>query len=1192
MTLTSMMLHVMRSSITTDLLERTARKETLYIGGATRAGRALIASALSKKKNAPLLVIVPTLEEAAAWQSVLQLMGWGKTYLYPTSESCPYDSVEPNNEIIWGQLQVLSELCSGDCKNNVAIVSTERSLQPHLPPKSSLVEECISFKKGDAIDIELLSAKITKLGYKRNNSTDTEGVWSRRGDIIDIYPVSSELPIRLELFGDVIDKLREFDPVSQKSLDALESVTITPTSFNSLVCSEIRQRLPEGLQTLLDNQNLDLLLEGGIPKGSKRLTGLAWPSPCCLLDYLPEDTFVALDEKRRVIEHCNKWLDHVNEIYSETINELTLSADNSLPILPPNLHRSFSSCIKELIHFSVINLSELFEANTSENCFDLASKSLNLYPNQFGMISQEIRSHVQKHFSVWIMSAQPSRTVSLLEEHDCISRFVPNSNDLSSIERLIAQNTPTTLKGNNTSDLIGFTLPVWRVLLVTDREIFGQQCLSSTGYIRKRRRASSSKVNPNKMQQGDYVVHRNHGIGRFLKIEKNAFSGEIRDYLVVQYLDGILRVAADQLGSLGRFRSTDGKSPKINKMGGQTWGNLKERAKKSISKLAVDLVRLYAERNNTKGYAFPSDGPWQFELEESFPYEPTPDQKQAVVEVKRDMERDKPMDRLVCGDVGYGKTEVAIRAVFKAITSGKQAAILAPTTVLAQQHWRTISDRFAPYPIKVSLLNRFKSSAEKKVILSELRAGKIDAVVGTHQILSKNVVFDSLGLLVVDEEQRFGVNQKEKIKSIKKDIDVLTLSATPIPRTLYMSLSGVREMSLITTPPPSRRPIKTHISVFDEEIIRSAICQELDRGGQIFYVVPRVEGIDDVALKLKQMIPNLNVLVAHGQMAENQLENAMIAFNSGEADLMLCTTIVESGLDIPRVNTILIEDSQKFGLSQLYQLRGRVGRSGVQAHAWLFYPNNTALSDTARQRLRAIQEFADLGSGYQLAMRDMEIRGVGNLLGVQQSGQMEAIGFDLYMELLQECLSELQGQNIPVVEDTQIDLQVTAFIPADWIVDNEEKFQAYRDATNCTTNAQLVELATIWTDKYGQIPSAVATLIEVMKLKLLARKTGFSRITQVKANLVLETTMEEQAFRLLRKGLPDHLHSRLIYKQEKGRNAIVTARGLGVLSNDKQIEQISSWLSLMKEQIPSEDGKTELELQKELEQRNNNVLSV
>jgi transcription-repair coupling factor (superfamily II helicase) len=645
---------------------------------------------------------------------------------------------------------------------------------------------------------------------------------------------------------------------------------------------------------------------------------------------------------------------------------------------------------------------------------------------------------------------------------------------------------------------------------------------------------------------------------------------------VVQYADGLLRVAADQLGSLGRYRATGESPPELNRMGGTAWVRAKERAQKAIRRVAMDLVKLYAERHKAPGFAFPADGPWQSELEDSFPYEPTPDQIRAIAEVKRDMEQPAPMDRLVCGDVGFGKTEVAIRAIFKAVTAGRQAALLAPTTVLAQQHWRTLSERFAPYPIKVALLNRFRTTGERRVIQEGLEGGTIDVVVGTHQLLGKGTGFRQLGLLVVDEEQRFGVNQKEKIKALRKDVDVLTLSATPIPRTLYMSLSGVREMSLITTPPPLRRPIRTHLAPRDEEAVRSAIRQELDRGGQVFYVVPRVEGIEEVAEQLRQMLPGLRLLVAHGQMPEGELESAMVAFNAGEADVMLCTTIIESGLDIPRVNTILVEDAQRFGLAQLYQLRGRVGRSGVQAHAWLFFPGDASLSEAARQRLRAIQEFAQLGSGYQLAMRDMEIRGVGNLLGVEQSGQMEAIGFDLYMEMLQECLAELQGQDIPAVDDTQVDLTVTAFIPADWIAEPDEKMAAYRAAADCGSNEALVQLAADWSDRYGTIPPPVQTLLALMELKLLARRCGFARIRPEKPNLVLETPMEEPAFRRLRQGLPQHLHGRLVYQAGAGSSSRVIARGLGTLAPAQQVEQLMEWLRQMASALPDAPTTTKL----------------
>ena len=1166
MPLTALVRQLEQVPLTAEVLERIRRPDRLRLQGASRAARALTTSALACCEGAPLLVVVPTLEEAGRWAALLELMGWPTTQLYPTSEGSPYEGFDPTSEITWGQLQVLSELLAIDGAGKRswrgAIVASERALQPHLPPPAVLAEQCLSLRKGDCVNLEQLGETLARLGYERVATIEQEGTWSRRGDIVDLFPVSAELPVRLEFFGDDLDKLREFDPGTQRSLDGVELVRLTPTSYGPLVAQALREQLPDGLEQLLPPEAMEQLLAGGTPEGMRRLMGLAWNEPSSLLDYLPEHTLVAVDERRQLLAHGQQWFNHVEQHYQDESAELAAS------LLPNCLHKPIAAALAQLEAFAGFDLAELAETDNHPNSFELASRSVTAYPNQFGKLAGLIKGFQQDKARVWLLSAQPSRAVALLEEHNCISRFIPNPHDFPAIERLIEQNTPIALKTKANVELEGLQLPAWRLVLITDREFFGQHNLTASGYVRRRRRAASRTVDPNRMQPGDFVVHRNHGIGRFLKLEKLAIAGDARDYLVVQYADGLLRVAADQLGSLGRFRASTDAPPELNRMGGIAWARAKERARKAVRKVALDLVKLYAERLESPGFAFPVDGPWQLELEDSFPYEPTPDQVKAIADVKRDMEIAKPMDRLVCGDVGFGKTEVAIRAIFKAVTAGKQCALLAPTTVLAQQHWRTLSERYAPYPLKVALLNRFRTTAERKEILAGLQEGAIDIVVGTHQLLAKGTQFKQLGLLVVDEEQRFGVTQKEKIKVLRKDVDVLTLSATPIPRTLYMSLSGVREMSLITTPPPLRRPIKTHLASLDEEAVRSAIRQELDRGGQVFYVVPRVEGIEEVAGQLRQMLPGLRLLVAHGQMQEGELESAMVAFNAGEADLMLCTTIIESGLDIPRVNTILVEDAQKFGLAQLYQLRGRVGRSGIQAHAWLFYPGDASLTEAARQRLRAIQEFAQLGSGYQLAMRDMEIRGVGNLLGVEQSGQMETIGFDLYMEMLQEEMAEIRGQDIPAVDETQIDLTITAFIPADWITEADEKLAAYRAAADCISREALLQLASDWIDRYGALPAAVQSLLQVMELKLLAKRCGFARIKPEKPNIALETPMEEPAFRRLRQGLPTHLHGRLVYQAGSGSTAKVLARGLGVLPADKQLEELKNWLELMAAQIP------------------------
>ncbi len=1151
--------------LTNELIARVNRKERLILTGASRTAKALITTSLAKRKSKILLVIVPTLEDATRWYPLLKNCGWTKTCLYPTSEVTPYDSIDVSSEIIWGQLQVISDILELKENENIAIIASERSLQPHLPPFKYLKSKCIKLCVGEEISLSELSLTLTESGYIKATSIDQEGTWTRRGDIIDIYPVSNELPIRLELFGDKIDKIKEFDPISQRSLDKIDNICITPTGFDPLIINKLISIDERDVSSIISDDEYSNLVNSNTLDSAKRFLGLAFEKPSSLLNYLDDNTFVVVDERLQGISHGEAWYNIAKESYTEMISNLEY-VESINDIFKPNLHINIHDIYNSLNKYIGIDITDLEDTTTKENVFNISSKVHNWAPNQYGKISATLKDYIKEKYSIWIISAQPSRAVSLLEEHDCISKFIPNNNDLNAISSIIYDNIPITIKNNIEGEIEGFYLPAWKIALITDKEFFGQHNIASTGYIRRRKQSQSKKIDPNKMKPGDYVVHRNHGIGLFQNIQKLNINGESRDYLVIKYMDGKLSVAADQLGSLARYRNSNSKTPTISKLGGANWNRIKEKAKKSIKKIAIDLIKLYAERSKEKGFKFPNDGPWQSELEDSFPYALTPDQAKATTQVKSDMQSDKPMDRLVCGDVGFGKTEVAIRAIFKAITSGKQIALLAPTTILSQQHWRTISDRFAPYPIKVSLLNRFKTSSERKQILRDLKDGKIDAVIGTHQLLNKKLIYKDLGLLVIDEEQRFGVNQKEKIKELKKSVDVLTLSATPIPRTLYMSLSGVREMSLITTPPPLRRPIKTHLAPLDNEIIRSAISQEIDRGGQIFYIVPRIKAIEEVAEKLRLMIPNVKLLIAHGQMEEGALENTMLAFNAGEADILLCTTIVESGLDIPRVNTILIEDSHKFGLAQLYQLRGRVGRSGVQAHAWLFYPSDEKLNENSKHRLKAIKEFTDLGSGYQLAMRDMEIRGVGNILGIEQSGQMETIGFDLYMELLQETIAEIQGQEIPSVEDTQIDLPITAFIPGDWITDPDEKINAYRLATQCENNDALVQFASNLVDRYGTLPKAVESLIEIMKLKLIAKKCGFSRIKLSKPNVELETMMDEPAFKFLRKGLSSHLHGRFIYKKG-GRCSTVTIRGLGILDSDKLLDQLTEWLKLMNSEI-------------------------
>ncbi|HYX16623.1 MAG TPA: transcription-repair coupling factor [Nostoc sp.] len=1184
MSFSSIVRALARSPLTTEFISKLNRQQELRLNGISRLPKGLVASALAQSQGKDLFVVCATLEEAGRVYAQLEAMGWQTVHFYPTSEASPYEPFDPETEMSWGQMQVLADLVTGDrgqgtgdaelsntlpnpaAKRSLAIVATQGALQPHLPPPEAFGEFCLTLKRGMELDLNAFSEKITILGYERVPLVETEGQWSRRGDIVDVYPVSSEFPVRLEWFGDEIEQIREFDPATQRSaLDKVDQLILTPTSFAPIVMAALKNSSELGVMSYELNSDSELSTEkSSLLEGSRRFLGLAFEQPASLLNYLSENTLIAIDEPEQCHAHSDRWVENAEEQWGVGNREWGVGnggESTPTPLTLPKIHRSFDECLADVAKFKTLYLSELSEENDGIN---LASRPVPVTPHQFAKLAETIRQERDRNFSIWLLSAQPSRSVSLLQEHDCPAQFIPNPRDYQAIDKLQINHIPIALKYSGLAELEGFILPTYRLVIVTDREFFGQHSLATPGYIRKRHKATSKQVDPNKLRPGDYVVHRNHGVGKFVKLESLTINNETRDYLVVQYADGLLRVAADQVGALSRFRAGGDKAPELNRMTGKAWENTKNKVRKAIKKLAVDLLRLYAARSQQQGFSFPGDMPWQEELEDSFPYQPTTDQLKAVQDVKRDMESDRPMDRLVCGDVGFGKTEVAIRAVFKAVTAGKQVALLAPTTILTQQHYHTLKERFAPYPVNVGLLNRFRSAEERREIQKRLATGELDVVVGTHQLLGKGVSFKDLGLLVVDEEQRFGVNQKEKIKSLKTQVDVLTLSATPIPRTLYMSLSGIREMSLITTPPPTRRPIKTHLSPINSESIRTAIRQELDRGGQVFYVVPRVDGIEETTANLREVLPGARFAIAHGQMDESELESTMLTFSNGDADILVCTTIIESGLDIPRVNTILIEDAHRFGLAQLYQLRGRVGRAGIQAHAWLFYPKQRQLSDAARQRLRAIQEFTQLGSGYQLAMRDMEIRGVGNLLGAEQSGQMDAIGFDLYMEMLEEAIREIRGQEIPQVEDTQIDLNLTAFIPADYITDLDQKMSAYRAVATAKSKSELKQIAAEWSDRYGTLPVSANQLLRVMELKQLAKKLGFSRIKpEQKQHVVLETPMEEPAWNLLAANLPDNLKTRFVYSPGK-----VTVRGLGVFKADQQLQNLIDAFGRMQGAIP------------------------
>ncbi|HCF30669.1 MAG TPA: transcription-repair coupling factor, partial [Cyanobacteria bacterium UBA11049] len=728
-----------RSPLSTELLSKLNRQRVCCLNGIPRLPKGLVASALAQVLQNNLVVVCATLEEAGRWAAQLEGMGWQTVHFYPTSEASPYEPFDPETEMTWGQMQVLADLVirqeslledKGHLtkdKGQIAIVATERSLQPHLPPAVAFKPFCLTIQKGMELDLDTFSDRLAQIGYERVPLVEMEGQWSRRGDIVDVFPVSSELPVRLEWFGDEIEQLREFDPATQRSaggtLDKIEQVVLTPTNFAPIIKAALTPQQANIVKAYLTPEEQEQFDAGQYPEGIRRFLGLAFEQPASLLDYLPENTLVAIDELEQCQAHSDRWLENSEEQWLSLGDG---AGGEERPTLP-KIHRTFEDSLATAEKFQQLYLSELAtEADHSPNspypsALNLASRSVPVTPHAFAKLAETLRQERDRGFSIWLISAQPSRSVSLLQEHDCPASFIPNPRDYPAIDKLQLQRTPVALKYSGLAELEGFILPTFRLVVVTDREFFGQHTLATPNYVRKRRRAASKQVDPNKLRPGDYVVHRNHGVGKFLKLESLTVDRETREYLVVQYADGLLRVAADQLGSLSRFRSTSDRPPELNKMSSKAWANTKNKAKKAIKKLAVDLLQLYAQRSQQNGFAYPLDSPWQVELEDSFPYQPTPDQLKATQDVKRDMESDRPMDRLVCGDVGFGKTEVAIRAIFKAVTSGsKQVALLAPTTILTQQHYHTLKERFAPYPINIGLLNRFRTAEERRDLQKRL----------------------------------------------------------------------------------------------------------------------------------------------------------------------------------------------------------------------------------------------------------------------------------------------------------------------------------------------------------------------------------------------------------------------------------------------------------------------------------------
>ena len=1005
-------------------------------------------------------------------------------------------------------------------QEKVTVITTFDALMNTQAPPQKVWDSILTLMPGDEVKLEEVTQQLVRMGYEKEYQVETMGQFALRGGILDIFPLTEENPVRIEMWGDEIDTIRTFDTESQKSIENIEEIKIYPACELVLTETEkkagierilkeakkISQKLRGEMKTEEAHRMLSTAEEKAEEWGELSIyAGMdAYLSYFCedrigLLDYFaPEDTFVFFDELSRCVERGK-----------QTELEFAESMKHRLEkgyILPGQMKELFLE--KEILgkcnNFSCVTFAALdAKANglKQQGSFGIHVKSVNSYNNSFELLVKDLKNYKKNQYKIILLSGSRSRAKRLAEDllDEGLNSFYTEDYNHSLVEGQIMVCYGKVHRG--------YEYPILQFAVITETDIFGGEKKKK----KRHRTYEGEKIaNFTDLNVGDYVVHENHGLGVYKGIEKIEVDKILKDYIKIEYAGGSnLYILATQLEMIQKYAGKDAKKPKLNRLGGQEWTKTKSRVRGAVKEIAADLVKLYALREEKNGFVYGPDTVWQREFEELFPFEETQDQELAIEDTKRDMESTKIMDRLICGDVGYGKTEVAIRAAFKAVQEGKQVAYLAPTTILAQQIYNTFSQRMKDFPVRVDLMCRFCTASEMKHTVEGLKKGQVDVVVGTHRILSKDVEFKDLGLLVVDEEQRFGVAHKEKIKQMKTNVDVLTLTATPIPRTLHMSLIGIRDMSVLEEPPMDRLPIQTYVMEYNEEMVREAINRELAREGQVFYVYNKVKDIDEITTKIQALVPQANVAFAHGQMKERELEKIMYRFINGEIDVLVSTTIIETGLDISNVNTMIIHDADNMGLSQLYQLRGRVGRSNRTAYAFLMYRRNKMLKEVAEKRLAAMKEYSELGSGFKIAMRDLEIRGAGNLLGAEQSGHMEAVGYDLYCKMLNEAVKEAKGVAVEEKFDTAIDVNTNAFIPPTYVSNELQKLDIYKRIAGIETEEEAEEMLEELIDRFGEPPKSVQNLLTIARLKFFAHSLYIKEVSQ-KAN-ELKLVMYEKA---------------------------------------------------------------------------------
>ena len=1052
---------------------------------------------------------------------------------YPSKDLIFYQADIHGNQLVKERIKCLRRMLEG---KPVTVITTFSGLMTPQIPLSTWQQHLLKIDGKTPVDERKLAEKLVEMGYEKNYQVEAPGQFSIRGGIVDIFDLTEENPYRIELWGDEVESIRSFDVLSQRSVEKLSGITIYPASEMLLSDSQMQkgmEKIRKEAENFSEKLRKDFHTEEAhrVDVQMKELGEQVFEyrnlvNLDAYVHYFYEDTVsftelfdkdktcVFVDEPARVREHAQAVELEFRESMMHRVEKgYILPGQMDLLYTTQQIAAKLETC-------RVVTIAALELKNTlfkPEKKADISVKSISSYNNSFEALVQDLKRYRKNGFRVLLLSGSRTRAQRLaadLRDHE-LTAFYSEDPD-----REVAPGEIMTFYGRV---LRGFEYPLLKFAVISESDIFG----SDKKKKKKKKTYEGRKINDfNELQIGDYVVHENHGLGIYRGIEKVEVEKVVKDYIKIEYRDGgNLYVLATGLDVIQKYASADAKRPKLNKLGTQEWNKTKSKVREATGEVAKDLVELYAIRQQKNGFQYGKDTVWQKEFEEMFPFEETEDQLAAIAAAKQDMESNKIMDRLICGDVGYGKTEIAIRAAFKAVQEGKQVVYLVPTTILAQQHYNTFVQRMKDFPVRVDLLCRFRTSAEQKKTVEDLKKGFVDIVIGTHRVLSKDVVFKDLGLLIIDEEQRFGVAHKEKIKKMKEDVDVLTLTATPIPRTLHMSLIGIRDMSVLEEAPGDRMPIQTYVLEYNEEMVREAIVRELSRNGQVYYVYNRVNHIADVAASIQALVPEANVAFAHGQMQERELERIMYDFINGEIDVLVSTTIIETGLDISNVNTMIIHDSDSMGLSQLYQLRGRVGRSNRTAYAFLMYKRDKMLKEVAEKRLSAIKEFTDLGSGFKIAMRDLEIRGAGNLLGVKQHGHMQAVGYDLYCKMLNEAVKNLKG--ISTIEDfgTTVDLDVDAFIPPSYIVNEIQKLDIYKRIAGLENQAECDDMKDELLDRFGEIPAAVQNLFRISMIRVQAHKLF---ITEVKGkNGEIRFTLKPDA-KIRAQQIPE-----LLKKQEK-----------------------------------------------------------